>query len=320
VPRSAVDRPTTRIFLVALLAQVGIVVTGGAVRLTGSGLGCPSWPECVPGSYTPIRHQAEGYHRYIEFGNRTLTFVLGAAVLAAIVAAWRHRRTRPPLLPLALVQLLGVVAQAVLGGITVRTGLHPATVAAHFLLSMGLIAAAVALYERGNEGDAPPLPLVPREVRWLGGALVTLAATVLTVGTVVTGSGPHAGDARVVDRFPLDPRMVSWLHADLVLLFLGLTVGLCVALRLVTVPGPAPDRGSDPATRSTTLLVVALTQAAIGYLQYFTGLPILAVALHVLGACLVWIATLRVWFALRERGDVVVGQVPAPRRAPIPAG
>ena len=134
-----VDRPTRQIFLAALLAQVGIVVTGGAVRLTGSGLGCPSWPECVPGSYTPVPHQPEGYHRYVEFGNRTLTFVVGAAVLTAIVAAWRYRHRRPVLLRRALLQFLGVAAQAVLGGVTVRTGLHPATVAAHFLLVTAFI-------------------------------------------------------------------------------------------------------------------------------------------------------------------------------------
>lgn len=297
MPGTAVDRPTRQIFLAALLAQVGIVVTGGAVRLTGSGLGCPSWPECVPGSYAPVPHQPEGYHRYVEFGNRTLTFVVGAAVLTAIVAAWRYRHRRPVLLRLALLQFLGVAAQAVLGGVTVRTGLHPATVAAHFLLSMGLVAAAVALYERGNEGDGPPVSLVPREVRWLAGALVALAAAVLTLGTVVTGSGPHAGDAGVTDRFPFDPRTVSWLHADLVLLFLGLTAGMLVALRLTPAPG-------DARRRAALLLVVTVCQGAIGYIQYATRLPILAVILHVLGASLVWVATLRLWFGLRDRGEL----------------
>ena len=221
-----------RVFLAGIVAQVAIVVTGGLVRLTGSGLGCPTWPECAPGSYVPVAQQAEGFHAVIEFGNRLLTFVVGLVILAGIVAALRVRPFRRSLFVLACVQLLGVVGQAILGGITVLTDLHPAAVASHFLLSGVLIAAATPLYERSGEGDGPSQPLVRSEVRWLSRALVIAMAAVVVVGTVVTGSGPHAGDLDA-RRFGLDPRTVSWLHADLVLLFLGL---------VVAVIGPAARR------------------------------------------------------------------------------
>ncbi len=284
-----------RVFLANVVAQAGIVVTGGVVRLTGSGLGCPTWPQCAPGSYVPTPHQAQGYHKYIEFGNRMLTFVVIVTVASAMVAAWRQVPHRRPLVLLAGVGVLGVVAQAVLGGITVLTGLNPYTVSAHFLLSMGLVAAAVALYERGNEpGDGPTTPLVRPEVRWLSRGVLALAAAVLVLGTVVTGSGPHSGDGTTPARFGLDPRTMSWLHADVVLLFLGVTLTLLVALRLTDGPGAAQRR-------TLVLLGFSLAQGAVGYIQYFTGLPEAIVAVHLLGACLVWISTLRIPFALRER-------------------
>ena len=235
-----------RVFLAGIVAQVAIVVTGGLVRLTGSGLGCPTWPECAPGSYVPVAQQAEGFHAVIEFGNRLLTFVVGLVILAGIVAALRVRPFRRSLFVLACVQLLGVVGQAILGGITVLTDLHPAAVASHFLLSGVLIAAATLLYERSGEGDGPSQPLVRSEVRWLSRALLIAMAAVVVVGTVVTGSGPHAGDLDA-RRFGLDPRTVSWLHADLVLLFLGLVVAVIVALRCRR-PTRAPA-GADRARR-----------------------------------------------------------------------
>ena len=282
-----------RVFLAGIVAQVAIVVTGGLVRLTGSGLGCPTWPECAPGSYVPVAQQAEGFHAVIEFGNRLLTFVVGLVILAGIVAALRVRPFRRSLFVLACVQLLGVVGQAILGGITVLTDLHPATVASHFLLSGVLIAAATLLYERSGEGDGPPQPLVRSEVRWLSRALLVATAAVVVVGTVVTGSGPHAGDLDA-RRFGLDPRTVSWLHADLVLLFLGLVVALIVALRLVDAPARARRR-------ALTVLVVALAQGTVGYVQYFTGLPELVVALHLLGASLVIVIVVRLHLSLRIR-------------------
>ena len=290
-----VGRWTRRTFQANLVCQIGIVVTGGAVRLTGSGLGCPTWPECAPGSYAPTVEQAEGIHKYVEFGNRLLTFVLAVVAIAALAAAWRHRPRRRPLVLLAAAVLLGILAQAILGGITVLTGLNPAIVAAHFLLSMALIAAAALLLHRSAESsDGPATSLVRPEIRWLARALVAVSVAVLVVGTVVTGSGPHSGDADTPARFDLDPQAMSWLHADLVIAFLGLTAAMIVALRLVD--GPPLAR-----SRSWQLLAVSLAQGLVGYTQYFTGLPEILVGLHMLGACLVWLFTLRLVFALSTR-------------------
>lgn len=278
-----------RFFAGVVVAQTAIVVTGGLVRLTGSGLGCPSYPECTPGSYVPTREQAEGIHSYIEFGNRLLTFVLTAVVIAAVVVAWRHRPRRRDLLVLAGLQLVGVAVQAALGGVTVLTGLHPATVAAHLLLSMALIAGAVVLLE--VSGRVVPTPPVRPEIRWLGGALLGVAGCVLVLGTVVTGSGPHSGDAEQPARFGFDPQMVSWLHADLVFLFLGLALAMVLALRLTDSPLRAQRRAA-------ALLAALVAQGVVGYVQYFTGLPEAVVAVHLVGACLVVITVVRLQLAL----------------------
>ena len=315
---------TRRLFAAVVVAQSVIVVTGGLVRLTGSGLGCPTWPECAPGSYVPTVEQAEGVHSYIEFGNRLLTFVLTAIVIAAVVAAWRHRPRRFDVLVLAGLQLLGVAAQAALGGITVLTGLNPATVAAHFLLSMILIAGAVVLLEvsgrgrerrksvcalggdgrTGSSGVAEVAPVfgaestsdtvspVRTEIRWLGVVLLVVAALVLVMGTIVTGSGPHSGDAVQPARLGVDPQTVSWLHADLVFLLLGLSVAMVLALRLTDAP-------MSLRRRAAAVLAVILAQGAVGYLQYFTGVPAALVAVHMVGACLVVITTVRLLLALR---------------------
>jgi cytochrome c oxidase assembly protein subunit 15 len=298
------SRPVRRIFIANLVAQTAIVVTGAVVRVTGSGLGCPTWPECVEGSYTPTARQAESWHKYIEFGNRLLTFVLVILAVAAIAAAvWdarARRRTggprRPALLVLAGIPMVGTIAQAVLGGITVLTGLHPATVSAHFLLSMAIIAGTVALVVRsGDPGDRPTVSLVPRPVSLLAWLLVAVSGAVVLLGVLVTGSGPHSGDLESENRFSFDPRTISWLHADVVLLFLGLLIGLLVALALV--PSPSPAR-----RRAWLLLGISLAQGALGYTQYFTGVPAALVIVHVIGACLVWVTVLFIPPALRTRG------------------
>jgi heme a synthase len=281
---------------VNLAAQVGIVLTGGLVRLTGSGLGCPTWPQCVPGSYTPVVQQPQGWHKDIEFGNRMLAFVVGVAGVAALALTWRYvRRTGAPrrLLGLAAAPLLGVVAQAVLGGITVLTGLSPATVAAHFLLSMVLVAASTVLYL----AVCAPTPTAPvrGEIVQLGWGVAAVAAVVLVLGTVVTGSGPHSGDAERPARFGFDPRAVSWLHADAVWLFVGLVVALVVALRLSSAPVAS--------RRAVGLLVVTLLQGAIGYLQYATNLPVALVAAHLLGASSLVIAVTAVVVTLTGTPD-----------------
>jgi heme a synthase len=300
-----------RILLASVVAEVGIVVTGGLVRLTGSGLGCPTWPECTDGSIVPVASQSEGFHRFIEFGNRLLTFaVLVAAVAALLVVLrpWLARRfptvgrlgapgrVRPPLVWLALGVIVGIFGQAVLGGITVLLDLHPATVAAHFLLSMVMIALSYLLYRRAADvADRPVTVVVRRELRWVAVALLVLGVAVLVLGTVVTGSGPHSGDADALARFDLDVRMMSWLHADVVLLFLGLAVAFTLGARLSDAPPAAARAGA-------ALLAACGVQALVGYTQYFTGVPVTLVSLHMLGACLVWIATLEVLLSTRRRG------------------
>ncbi len=294
---------TRRILLANVVAQVAIVVTGGLVRLTGSGLGCPTWPECTDGSLVPVANQVEGVHKLIEFGNRTLTGVLvvvAGLALLAVSRGWWSRflggpsgPVRRPLVLLASIVVIGIFAQAVLGGITVLVGLHPLTVAGHFLLSMAVIAAAFILYAKGNErGDGVMVLTVRRELRVLAGILVAVAVVVLALGTLVTGSGPHSGDADAVVRLPLDPRMVSWLHADVVIAFVGLSAAFWLGARLTSAPARA--------RRAALLLLLAcLLQGAIGYTQYFTDLPRVLVAAHMLGACLVWVATLSVWLSTR---------------------
>ena len=286
---------TRRIFAAGVVVQMGIVVTGGLVRLTGSGLGCPDWPDCVSGSLTPVVNQPQGYHKAIEFGNRLLTFVVVLVVVACIVAAWRLLPRRRPLVLLAAAGLLGVLGQAVLGGLTVLTGLNPFLVAAHFLLSMVLIAFALALYERNaDSGDGTADPVVRNEVVWLVRALVGVAILVLVAGTMVTGSGPHSGDADHPARTGFDAAEVAWLHADLVTLFCGLVIALLVAIRL----SDAPPRVGQ---RARVVLYVTVGQGALGYVQYFTGVPWVLVAFHVLGATLLWVSVLRLTYAIRTR-------------------
>ena len=235
-----------RILLANLVLEVLIVVTGGLVRLTGSGLGCPTWPECVPGSYVPVREQAEGIHKFIEFGNRTLTGAVGFGALLVLYAVWKWAGRRRDLMVPAWLVLGGVVTQAVLGGITVRTGLHPATVSAHFLVSMVLVAASAYIVFRAQEppGDRPLAvhPLVER-LAWVACAVASL---VLLLGTVVTGSGPHSGDADEPARFGFDPRTISWLHADAVMLFIGLVVAVWVAARLSAADRAGPRTRGAP--------------------------------------------------------------------------
>jgi len=291
--RRLADRPKLlrRLCLATMIGNAVIVLTGVAVRLTGSGLGCPTWPKCTDDSY--VNTPEFGIHGYIEFGNRTLTGVLSAVIGATILVTVLRTRRRRSMVLLAGAQFLGVLAQAVVGGITVLTGLNPWTVSAHFLVSMGLIYAAYALWQRSGEGDGPRRYLVAMPLVWLARALATATAAVLVVGTIVTGSGPHSGD-KAAARTGFDPATVSQVHADLVFLLLGLTIAAVLALRAVGAPAAVTKA-------AVVLLVVELAQGLIGFVQYFTHLPVLLVALHVLGACAVWIAALGVLFGVRVR-------------------
>ena len=297
-------RTVRRLAVASVVANSAIVVTGGAVRLTSSGLGCPTWPRCTDSSYTPTSEYA--VHGLIEFGNRLLTFVLLAVVLATTVAVWRSRPVRPGMRRLALLILLGIPAQAVLGGITVLTGLNPWTVMGHFLVSAVLIALAVVLHQRAREGDLPPTPLVPPGLQRLGTVLLVLVAATLVLGTVVTGSGPHSGDV-AAGRTGLDPQNLSQVHADVVFLLVGVTLAFWIALRSVGAP-PHAVRAMG------LLLVVELAQGLVGFVQYFTGLPVVVVALHLVGACAVVVAAVHAVLALRDRGPL--GAEPPPPRAP----
>jgi cytochrome c oxidase assembly protein subunit 15 len=285
----------TRLSLATLVANSLIVVTGAAVRLTDSGLGCPTWPRCTDESYTNTPEL--GIHGYIEFGNRMLTFALGVAIGLAIVVAAIQRRRRRSLVRLAAVQLIGILAQAVIGGITVLTGLNPWTVSAHFLVSMALIYAAFALWQRSREGDGPRRYVVPTSLVWLARAVASVTGLVLVVGTIVTGSGPHSGDSKAA-RTGFDPALVSQLHADAVFLLLGVTIAALFAFRAAAEAWPD---ASALAPAVAVLFAVEVAQAGVGFVQYFTQLPVLVVGLHIAGACAVWIAALRVLFAARVR-------------------
>ncbi|WP_204051548.1 COX15/CtaA family protein [Microbispora siamensis] len=291
--------------LAAIVVNVGITVTGAAVRVTGSGLGCPTWPRCTPDSFVPARIDTHApVNMAIEFGNRLLSFLVLAVAVASVIAAWqlsRGERGRPVLLRLALLQPVGVVVQALWGGLVVHTMLNPVTVSVHFLLSIGMTAAAVVLFARAGEGDAPAQRLVHRDIRTLGYVLAAAAFALLLAGVVVTGTGPHSGD-EAASRFGFDIQSVVRLHTDIAYVVVGLTFALLFALHVTDSPGRVRRA-------ALVLLGVELSQGVIGYVQYFLAVPAALVLLHVLGATLVWVCALRVVFLMRTRG-------PAPAPAP----
>ena len=280
------------IYTALVVLQVGIIVTGGAVRLTGSGLGCPTWPQCVSGSISPVKHQAQGtLHSWIEFGNRLLTVVLVIVIIASVIGAYRWGKGRSDwkmIRLLAWTQIIGIVAQIVLGGITVLTKLNPFTVSAHFLLSIVLVASTLSLRERiFAKARTHVLPTTKLLIR-----LVTLfSIVVITLGTVVTGSGPHAGDAQA-KRYHIDPRLISWLHADTVIALFGLTI----ALYLVMKVSEPLDVRSFIGKKVLLFSAICLGQGAIGYIQYFTHLPEALVAAHLLGAGVLWLTIWNIGF------------------------
>jgi len=279
------------IFNSLLFLQSALVVTGGAVRLTGSGLGCPTWPTCTGSSITPIAHQAQGtLHSWIEFGNRLLTIALVIAAVVALVATVKWSSTRADrrrVRWIAIWQVLGIFGQAILGGITVLTKLNPIPVSGHFLLSIVLIAGGQSLRHRMlDRPRVATLPITKKLVL----VVTALAALVVTVGTLVTGSGPHAGDIQA-KRYPFSPREISYLHADLVIALICLEIGLLLVIRV----GEAGDSQLRLTRALEIFLITSLSQGFIGYIQYFTGLPEGLVALHLLGATMVWIAAWNIY-------------------------
>jgi cytochrome c oxidase assembly protein subunit 15 len=274
-------RIRTALYGALFFLQGALVITGGAVRLTGSGLGCPTWPECSEGSFTPVATQIEPEHQvWIEFGNRLLTFALLIAALAVVIEVLKTKRRDLRLL--AAGQLLGILAQGALGGITVLTGLHPLTVAAHLLLSMILIAGAASLYSR-RSGPIARSKIKITSLRIISGTHLAISFLVLVLGTLVTGSGPHAGDESA-QRFGFDIRNITVLHTDAVIFLMGLTIAYLVLPQITMATKRA----------IVIFLGISLGQGAIGYIQYVTGVPEILVAFHLLGAVLFWIAAWRI--------------------------
>ena len=251
------------------MANTVIVLTGGLVRLTGSGLGCPTWPRCTDQSFVP--HRELGVHGVIEFGNRMLTYVLVAVALGTVIAVWRWSGSSPAARRIAVVLALGIPFQGVIGGITVLTDLNPWIVAMHLLLSMALIAGSVLLVVHVRAATGTP---VPARSILLTRVTFGMLIVVVYLGTVVTGSGPHAGDADS-PRNGLDPHVMSHVHAGGVYVLVALTLATVIALR------------GTPALRYAVLLLgVEVLQGTIGFVQYFTDLPVAVVAAHLVGAAL----------------------------------
>ena len=293
-----------RVTFVALVALAVIVVTGAAVRLTGSGLGCTDWPNCEQGRLAPS--EITDAPAMIEFVNRTITGIVSVAVIVAVLGSLARVPRRRDLTWLSVGLVGGVLAQIVLGGLVVLLDLSPRLVMLHFLVSMALVWNALVLHHRAGEADGPRRPVVAPVVRSLGRLLVATTALVLVLGTVVTASGPHAGDEQA-ERLDLAVGEVARLH--------GLAVVLLLALTLVTLWVLARE-GAPPAVHAAarTLLTVEVAQAGVGYTQYFTGVPALLVGVHVVGALAVWLAATRFALVLAWAGDDAGGGQGAGRR------
>lgn len=283
-----------------VLTQGGIAVTGAIVRVTASGLGCPTWPQCFPGSFTPVAHaEVPRIHQAVEFGNRMITFAVVLTAALAVLAVIRARRRREVLV-YAWLMPVSTVVQAVIGGITVRTGLLWWTVAIHLLTSMTMVWLAVLLFVKiGEPDDGVPQRRVPVALRALTGLIGLNLAAVLVTGTLVTAAGPHAGDrspTRTVPRLKVEVDTLVHAHSSLLIAYLALLVGLGFGLLAVRAPRPV-------LRRLAVLLALVVAQAGVGTAQYFTGVPAALVALHVAGAAACTAATAALWAATRERAQ-----------------
>lgn len=288
--------------LANVIAQVGIMTTGVTVRVTASGLGCDTWPRCNEDSFVPVSGSAPALHQWVEFGNRLLTFVLVAVAAALLLAVYRAGRRRGITL-LAWAMPAGILAQAVIGGITVLAGLSWWTVALHLLPSMILAWLAAVLFVRiGEDDSAPARRVVPTPLSWLTGLSAVLLAGVIATGTMVTGAGPHAGDANVsaADRLQLPIQWLVHFHAELMVGYLCLVVGLVLGLLALRAEGPA-------IRRCIVLIALIVVQATVGIIQYQLGVPELLVVLHVTLAGAITAVTGAIWAA-----GVIRDHVPAP--------
>lgn len=315
-----VDRLTWGLAAANLVAQIGIIVTGGAVRLTGSGLGCSTWPLCEPGSFTPVWHAEMGIHPLIEFGNRTLTGVLTVIALGLLLAVYRREptRSRPDSLKrLAWWPLVGIAIQAVVGGISVLITLHPLLVGFHMLLSLALVAFSTYLLVRLAAPDAPARPVGTGMLRVAPYALAVLGGLMSVLGTFVTGTGPLSGDASEILRLGFDHEVITRLHAVTVWLFVAVTVASFILVRRGLRAAHADVALMELHRALLGLLTICLITALVGYTQYVTGLPALMVGLHMLGAALVAAGTALVCSRFWTRGTSSVD--PAPQAATLPA-
>jgi heme a synthase len=281
-----------------ILTQGGIAVTGAIVRVTSSGLGCPTWPQCFPGSFTPVAvSEVPRIHQAVEFGNRMITFaVVITAALAVLVVIRARRRTE--VLVYAWLMPASTVLQAVIGGITVRTGLLWWTVAIHLLASMTMVWLAVLLYVKiGEPDDGEATYAVVLPLRWLTALSATTMAAVLVTGTLVTAAGPHAGDTspnRTVPRLRIEITTLVHAHSSLLVAYLSLLFGLAFGLLAVRAPRPI-------LLRLGVLVPLVFAQATVGTVQFFTGVPAALVAVHVAGAAACTAATAALWASMRER-------------------
>jgi heme a synthase len=284
--RGVSPRTFRRLAVLAAIAMGLLVVSGAAVRLTDSGLGCDTWPRCTETSIVA----PASFHGAVEFGNRVLSSVIGVFIGAVAVAALLRRPRRRDLSLLAWSLVAGFFAQAVVGGLSVLFDLAPPWVMAHFLLSMVMLLAALLLVHRADPGWVPRPPDARSELVWLGRVLVVAAGVVLVLGTVTTGTGPHAGGGtHHVSRLGFPLERVTQLHADAALFLTGLVVAMLFAVRLTDVP--------DVLRRRAWILAGAIgVQIVLGYVQYFLDLPPAVVELHVAGATVLWSAA--VWLQL----------------------
>ncbi len=292
---------TQRLIAAAVvLTQGGIAVTGAIVRVTASGLGCPTWPQCFPGSFTPVAVSAvPRIHQAVEFGNRMVTFLVVLTAALAVLAVTRARR-RAEVQVYAWLMPASTVVQAVIGGITVLTGLLWWTVALHLLASMTMVWLAVLLFVKiGEPDDGVSRLLVPKPLRWLTVLSAMALAAVLVTGTLVTAAGPHAGDTsptRTVPRLGIEITTLVHAHSSLLIGYLALLVGLGFGLLAVSAPRPV-------LVRLAVLIGLAVAQGLVGTVQYFTGVPAALVAAHVAGAAAVTAGTASLWASMRERAE-----------------
>lgn len=267
-----------RLLTLNLFVQCAIIVTGAVVRITKSGLGCPTWPQCVGDSIIPLAEQDESWHKYVEFGNRMLTFVLVIVAAFVVISVWRNKALKSLRL-LSLSPFLGTLIQAVLGGITVLTGLHPTTVAAHFMTSILIVGLSHKLLRNYKAQGRPD------SQNSFGNILALNALVVVALGTLVTGSGPHSGDAFASSRFDFDLETMASIHAKSIWLF-------CILLGWF---GFRELSSQNSGTKKSfyLLTLVVFVQGLIGYVQFAQGVPELLVFIHIIGAAIFWVAALR---------------------------